>query len=140
MSEFRYQRLLEIKEKLLEHKQTELEVAIMSVAAVVEHIHQVEMEIADTYRPLTTHCMTGKEVTELLGYLSHLDTTKVGLLDKKSQREQKVAHLRSELLALEIELKILEKLRDKALRAIKKVQNKKEQKLMDELALRRSDR
>ena len=42
MSEFRYDRLLEIKEKLLEYKQAELEIAIASVAATVSEIDKVK--------------------------------------------------------------------------------------------------
>jgi flagellar export protein FliJ len=140
MSEFRYQRLLEIKGKLLEHKQTDLEIAIASVVAVAEQIRDVEKEIVETYYPLTTRCLTGKELTELVDYISYLDLKKAGLREEKRTREEKVALLRTELLALEIELKVLEKLRFKALQAIKKAQNKKDQKLMDELALRRSGR
>jgi flagellar export protein FliJ len=140
MSEFRYQRLLEVKVKLLEHKQTELEVAIMSVAAVAEEIRELEKEIAETYLPLTTRCLTGNELTELTRYLSYLDTRKAGLRVERERRAERVALLRTELRALEIALKILERLRSKTLQAIKKARNKKEQKLMDELALRRSGR
>lgn len=140
MSEFRYQRLLDIKEKLLEHKQTELEVAIGLVAAVVEQIRELEKEVAETYRPLTTRCLTGKEFSDLVDYLSYLDAKKTSLNDEKKSREQKVSLLRAELIALEIESKILEKLRFKALQKARKARDKKDQKLMDELALRRPGR
>jgi flagellar export protein FliJ len=140
MSDFRYQRLLDIKEKLLEHKQTELEVAIGLVAAVVEQIRELEKEVAETYRPLATRCLTGKELSDLVDYLSYLDARKASLNDEKKRREEKVSALRAELLALEIERKILEKLRSKALQKARKARDKKDQKLMDELALRRPDR
>lgn len=140
MSEFRYQRLLDIKEKLLEHKQAELEVAIGSVQAVVEQIHGLEREAAETYLPLTTRCLTGNEFSGLVDYLAYLDARKAGLKEEKKAREERVSFLRAELLALEIEIKILEKLRTKAFRKAKKAQDKREQKLMDELALRRPDR
>jgi len=47
-----------------------------------------------------------------------------------------VSTIRQELLALEMELKILEKLKAKALQAARKVRNRKEQRVMDDLALR----
>ncbi len=136
MSEFRYDRLLEVKEKLLEHKQTELEIAIASVAAVKSDIEKVEKETADTYDQITSRCLTGKELSILTGYLSYLDERKAGLYEEKEKRETRVSTIRKELQALEVELKILEKLKVKALQAVKKVRNRKEQRVMDDLALR----
>ena len=136
MSEFRYNRLLEVKEKLLEHKQTELEIAVASVAAVVSDIEKVEKETAVTYDQITSRCLTGKELSILTGYLSYLDERKAGLRKEKEERETRVSTIRQELQALEIELKILEKLKAKALQAARKAANRKEQRVMDDLALR----
>ena len=136
MSSFRFDRLLEIKEKLLEHKQRELEAAVTSLAAVVEDIKKVEEETADTYGQLTSRCLTGRELSILTGYLSYLDATKASLCDEKRKREDRVSAVRNELQALEIELKTLEKLKAKVLQTIKKARNRKEQKVMDDLALR----
>jgi len=136
MSEFRFNRLLEIKEKLLEHKQTELEIAIASVAAVVSDIEKVEKETTDTYAQITSRCLTGKELSILTGYLSYLDGRKATLYEEKEKRETLVSTIRKELQALEIELKILEKLKAKALQAARKARNRKEQRVMDDLALR----
>ena len=136
MSEFRYNRLLEVKEKLLEHKQTELEIAIASVAAVVSDIEKVEKETAVTYDQITSRCLTGKELSILTGYLSYLDERKASLYEEKEKRETRVSTIRRELQALEMELKILEKLKAKALQAARKVRNRKEQRVMDDLALR----
>lgn len=136
MSEFRYSRLLEVKEKLLEHKQSELEIAIASVAAVVSQIEKVERETADTYDQLTSRRLTGRELSMITGYLSYLDGRKAALFKEKEERENCVSTLRGELRALEIELKILEKLKAKALQAARKARNRKEQRVMDDLALR----
>jgi flagellar export protein FliJ len=136
MSEFRYQRLLEVKEKLLEHKQTELEIAIAFVAAVVNEIEKVKRETAETYDQLTGRSMTGKELSILTGHLTYLDTKKARLYQEKEKREARVSTLRKELQALQIELKILEKLKARALQVLRKVRNRKEQRVMDDLALR----
>ena len=136
MSDFRYDRLLEVREKLLEHKQSELEIAIASVAAVVSDIEKVEKETADTYDQITSRCLTGKELSILTGYLSYLDERKASLYEEKEKRETRVSTIRRELQALEMELKILEKLKAKALQAARKVRNRKEQRVMDDLALR----
>jgi len=136
MSEFRYQRLMEVKEKLLEHKQTELEIAIASVAATVSEIDKVKRETAETYDQLTSRSMTGKEMSILTGHLTYLDAKKARLYQEKEKREGRVTTLRKELQALEIELKILEKLKARAQQVLRKARNRKEQRVMDDLALR----
>jgi flagellar export protein FliJ len=136
MSDFRYERLMEVKDKLLQHKQRELEAASVAVQTIVEEIAKIGQESTNTYSELTGRCLTGKEVSVLIGYITYLDKQKVVLSEEKKRREGYVESLRRELLNLEIELKMLEKLKTKTLQTIKKAANKKEQKLMDELALR----
>src|SRR5208337_1143463 len=136
MSDFRYGRLMEIKEKLLQQKQRELEIAITSLAAVADDIRKAQEETAETYDQIATRCLTGRELSVLTGYLSYLDMSKERLLKEKGEGEKRVAVVRSALICLEIELKVLEKLKFKMLQAAKKVLGRKEQKLMDDLALR----
>jgi flagellar export protein FliJ len=136
MSDFRYARLMEVKEKFLEQKQRELDVAIMALHAVMEEIDGVQRETARTCTDMAVRCFTGKELSVLVGYLAYLDARKAGLYEKRTEKEECINTIRTALWGLEIELKMLEKLKSKTLRMIKKAQNKKEQKLMDELALR----
>jgi flagellar export protein FliJ len=136
MSDFRYARLMEVKEKFLEEKQRELDVAITALRAVMEEIDGVQRETAGTCNDMTTRCLTGKELSVLVGYLAYLDTKKASLCEERTEGEEHLNAIRTALWDLEIELKMLEKLKTKALRMVKKAQNKKEQKLMDELALR----
>jgi flagellar export protein FliJ len=136
MSDFRYNRLIEVKEKLLDHKKEELDGASIALRAVLENITRVEREVVNTYDHLTGRCITGNELSVLTGYLSYLDKEKDDLNSEKIVREKRVTILRQELPNLEVERKMLEKLKFKTLQTIKKARNKKEQKLMDELALR----
>jgi len=136
MSDFRYSRLIEVKEKLLDHKKTELDSACISLKIVVEEITGVDEDAVRTYAYLTEKCITGNELSVLTGYLSYLDKRKNVLNLEKIEREYRITALQQELLDLEIERKMLEKLKFKTLQMIKKASNKKEQKLMDELALR----
>ncbi|OPY67140.1 MAG: flagellar biosynthesis chaperone [Syntrophorhabdaceae bacterium PtaU1.Bin034] len=136
MSEFRYKRLTEVKEKVLEHKQRELERALTAVNEVANRIEHIRKEIDDNFNDMMARCLTGKEFSVVTGYLSYLDGRKVDLLQEKTKRENRVDGLRAELLALTIELKMLEKLKMKDLAALKKAHNKKDQKAMDDLALR----
>jgi flagellar export protein FliJ len=127
---------MEIKEKLLEQKQRELEIALMLQAAVVKEIRSVEEESTRTYNDMATRCITGKELSMLTGYLSYLDMSKKRLYNKKMEHEKRAVALRNALLSLEMELKVLEKLRSRAFQRMKKARNRKEQKLMDDIALR----
>ena len=136
MYEFRYDRLVEIKEKLLEQKQRELETARMALAAIAKEIARVEGESASAYNDMATRLLTGKELSILTGYLSYLDVSKKQLLNERREREKKAVVIRNALLALEMELKVFEKLKFRVLQRIKKARNRKEQKLMDDLALR----
>lgn len=136
MSEFRFQRVLDIKKKLLEHKQAELEIALHAVSTIEKEMNDVEKEMTETYLPLTNRCLTGSELTALTDYLAFLDRKRTGLRKEKQRREERVHEVRAELRALETERKVLEKLKAKALETVRKARNKKDQKLMDELALR----
>jgi flagellar export protein FliJ len=96
----------------------------------------VKQETARTCGELTARCLTGNELSVLVGCLAGLDTRKAGLNHEKSTIESRIKIVRTELYDLEIELKMLEKLKSKALQMIRKTRNKKEQKRMDEIAQR----
>jgi flagellar export protein FliJ len=136
MFRFRYKRLAEVKEKLLEHKQRELDAAVRAVAEIIDEIEKVRQEIEANFNDMISRPMSGEEFSTLTGYLNYLDGRKQTFLEEKGRREIVVDGLRAELLALSIELKMLEKLEVKDLAAFKKTDNKKQQKAMDDLALR----
>ncbi len=136
MSEFRYGRLMEVKEKLLEHKQVEIELAVAAVNAISREISDLEREVETSYSDMAGRCLTGNELSVLVGYIAYLDGKKARLHDNRAERTNRVKVLKAELSALEIELKMLEKLKSKIQSAAKKDRNKKEQKLMDAIALR----
>lgn len=136
MSDFRYARLLEVKERIIEQKRGQLDMALTTLAAVADEIEKAQQEASRTYEEITERCLTGKELSVLLGHLAFLDRKKASLDVERSRIEDRIVGLRKELYDLEVELKMLEKLESKTRQLIKKTQNKKEQKLMDELALR----
>jgi flagellar export protein FliJ len=136
MSSYRYDRLMEVKEKLLEHKQMEMERIAGAIIEVDKEMGRTEDEMAHTYKEMTCRCITGMELGVLMGNVAFLDQKKARLLDERRQREMALETLRTDLANLEIELRMLEKLKSKTMAAVKKEQNRKEQNLMDELALR----
>lgn len=136
MFKFRYKRLAEVKEKLLEHKQLELDAAVCALNEIIDEIDKVRQEIETNFNDMISRSMPGEEFSTLTGYLNYLDGKKLTLLEEKERREVRVDVLRADLLALSIERKMLEKLEVKDLAAFKKTDNKKQQKAMDDLALR----
>ncbi len=136
MFKFRYKRLAEVKEKLLEHKQFELDAAVCALNEIIDAIDKVQQEIETNFNDMISRSMPGEEFSTLTAYLNYLDGKKLTLLEEKERREMRVDILRADLLALSIERKMLEKLEVKDLAAFKKTDNKKQQKAMDDLALR----
>jgi flagellar export protein FliJ len=137
MSDFRYKRLIEIKEKLLEQKQRELEAAIAAVQEVTERIAALDGEIDACFSEMTQRCITGKEFTVLKDYIGYLDSRREALFEEKAKRELVVDGMRTELMSLAIELKMLEKLKVRILQRVRKAQNRRDQKIMDDIAVRR---
>ncbi len=140
MSSFRFGRLIEIKEKLREHKQGELENATAASGALMRGILAVEEEIADRYNGMISRCMTGEEFAFLIGHLAYLDGKKAAMTEEKHTTDKRVNALRRELLGLTMELKMFDKLKLKALQAARTAVHRKEQKMMDDLALRSKGR
>jgi flagellar export protein FliJ len=140
MSDFRFNRLIEIKEKLLEQKERDLEVVLASQAAVVEEMGRVDAASAGVYAEMANRLLTGKELSMLTDQLAYLDWKRDRLHKEKEEWERKAALLRKVLLSLEMELKVFEKLRFRARKTMEKVRNRKEQKMFDELALRSQER
>ncbi|MGD0229878.1 MAG: flagellar export protein FliJ [Syntrophorhabdales bacterium] len=136
MYKFRFSRLMEVKEKLLEHKQRELETALAAVADLVSRARAIEGQIAEQYNDMVARCITGKEFSLLVGYLTYLDGKKATIEGLKDKADARVNLLRAKLSGLAIEVKMLEKLRSKDLREARKADSRREQKMMDDLALR----
>ena len=136
MYSFRFSRLMEIKEKLREHKQRELESAIAASGALMAGILAVKEEIADRYNGMVSRRMTGEEFSLLIGHLAHLDGKQTGMKQQKEKTDSRINALRKELLGVTMELKMFEKLKSKALQAARVAGHRKEQKMMDDLAAR----
>ena len=136
MSKFRYSRLIEVKEKLLKKKQAELEMAISAVDDIAKEMRTVGQAIEDGYGSMTERCISGTDFAVLKDYLEYLDRHLKVLAEERERRNKRVVALRLELMVLATELKMLEKLKVKAVRAFRKAENRKEQKTMDDIALR----
>ena len=136
MFNFRFNRLMEIKEKLREHKQGELESAIAASETLMHRIRAMEEEIVNRYNGMVSRCMTGEQFSLLIGHLAYLDGKKAAMREEKEKTDERISAVRRELLALTMEVKMFEKLKVKALQTARIAAHRKEQKMMDDLALR----
>jgi flagellar export protein FliJ len=140
MTKFRLSRIIEIKQRLLEDKERELEGAINALNDLIAAIDLNEKETEGSYNKLTMHELSGGDFSVIKDYLAYLENKRLCLLDEKTDTEIKIEHLRADLIELLKELKMLETLQSKAFKAMKKSVNRKEQKNLDAMALRIEER
>jgi flagellar export protein FliJ len=131
---------MEVKDKLREHKQRELENATAASDALTRRIRAMEDEIADRYNGMVSRCITGEEFSFLMGHLAYLDGRKAAMTEEKHATDKRISALRGELLSLTMELKMFDKLKSKTLQAARLAVHRKEQKMTDALALRSKGR
>lgn len=136
MNKFRLNKIIEVKEKLIEDKVMELETEIMKLTEISNNIQSLSNTIENNYNSLMTNLLNGNDFSVLKDYLTHLESRKGELTEKKEGVTQRIYTLKMELLELLKDVKILERLKLNVLKTIKKSQNRKEQKSLDDMALR----
>ena len=132
----RLERIIEIKEKIMEDKEREIEEEKVRFEAVGREIEIAASDIDKTYDKITMKPLKGNDFSVIKDFLEYLENTKVALIREKESIEEKIAVLKNELVELMKELKMLGTLKAKVLNAIKKSSNRREQKLLDDIALR----
>jgi flagellar export protein FliJ len=140
MTKFRLSRIIEIKEKLIEDKERELEGAISALNDIIAGIQFVEKDTEGSYNKLTMPALSGGDFSVIKDYLLFLENKRICLLDEKASTETRIDHIRADLVELFKELKMLETLQSKTFKAMKKSANRKEQKNLDAMALRIEER
>lgn len=136
MTKFRLNRIIEVKEKLIEDKERELEETVRVLNDIVGNIDATEKNIEKNYNKLTISSLSGSDFTILKDYLSFLENRKECLLDEKGNVQSRIHQLRVDIAELMKELKMLETLKSKAYKAMKKTESRKMQKNLDAMALR----
>ena len=136
----RLQRIIELKERLMEEKERALDQHIKERDIILSNIDNLNNEIDVNYSDLCTRCLDGNEFALLKDYLEHLGRLKTEALTRKELIEKKIAEIRAELVEMLREIKVLDTLKERTLSTARRVQNKKHQKLLDEIALRLDSR
>jgi flagellar export protein FliJ len=140
VTKFRLSRIIEIKEKLIEDKERELEGAISALNDILNGILLIEHDAEESYNKLSMPALSGGDFSVLKDYLAYLENKRMCLLDEKAITQTKIDHLRADLVELLKELKMLETLQSKTFKVMKKSANRKEQKNLDAMALRIEER
>lgn len=140
MSSFRFGRILEVKEKLMERKQGQLEEALLILTVITNDINMIESKIYKKYALLTLTPMNGNDFSVLTDYIEYLDSRKNELLLQREKAARAVDALRAELYDLARDVRMLQKLKEKEARIVKRAENRKEQKSLDQIALRIEER
>ncbi len=136
MAKFRLNRVIEIKNKFIDEKKNELELAKAELDRVESDIDAKRSEINENYESISGHSMDGNDFSVLKDYIFSLEMKKDLLIQEKEGIIERIGQLKSELVELTKEIKMFEKLKSKALNVEKKQLNRKEQKMLDEIALR----
>ena len=136
MAKFRLERIIEIKNKIMDDKKKDLERALSALENVNDLIDSLETEIGENHRTMTVSPMTGTDFSVLRDFLFSLEQKKERLVEERHHMNETLETIKAELFELAKEMKMLEPLRSKAYREEKKSLNRKEQKIMDAIALR----
>lgn len=135
MAKFRLERVIEIKNRLMDDKKRDLERELSALAQTNEAIESVGDEIKANYETMAAP-MGGGDFSVLRDFLFHLEIRRDDLLKQRDRITEKLAVIRAELVELSKEMKMLETLKAKALERERKLLNRREQKALDEMALR----
>jgi flagellar export protein FliJ len=132
----RLERIIEIKEKLMDDKEREIDEEKGKLDSVCREIEGVDADIEKNYERMTGASMKGNDFSVITDYLEYLENMKCSFIGKRESIEEKITVLKEELVDLMKEMKMLGTLRDKILATLKKSLNRREQKLLDDIALR----
>jgi len=140
MTKFRLHRIIEVKEKLIEDKEGELEIALNVLSNLNHDIEAIGKDIDARYQEMITPSLSGGDFSIIRDHLVYLENRRAILIDERENAEERIRLLRAQLVELLKELKMLETLKAKTVKAIKKIEHRKEQKNLDGMALRLDER
>ncbi len=138
MPEFRLRRVLEIKEKLREDREKRLEEAHRAVMRLREHINTIDEEYGTVRERVFRTSMDGRDFLVVKDYLSRLEQDKKTLRIEEEKMQEQIDGLRSELLTLHKEVKMLETLKARDDQTFRKEAARRQQRQLDALAGRKN--
>jgi flagellar export protein FliJ len=132
----RLERIIEIKEKLMDDKEREIDEEKGRLDSVNHAIEAVDADIEKNYERMSGTSMKGSDFSVITDYLEYLENMKCSHVAERESAQEKMAVLKEELVDFMKEIKMLSTLKEKILATLKKSYNRREQKLLDDIALR----
>jgi flagellar export protein FliJ len=136
MSKFRFDRLIEVKENLLNEKKKDLKKTTDLYEGISMEITITEDNIKRDFSRIAEPDTDSNDIYVLREHIIWLEARKSRLSEERRATLEKIEILMVELGEILKEIKTLETLKNRALQVMRKEANKKEQKKLDELALR----
>lgn len=140
MDRKRIDKIIDIKESLKKDKEREIEETHAKMAGIVEEIAGIAATIMQNHDRLCGTLLSGNDFAVITDYIEYLDVSKAALVCEKATVQETIDELQQECFELAKELKMLSKLRDKAMKEFRKSENRRERKMLDEMALRSDDK
>jgi hypothetical protein len=122
----RLDRIIEIKVKIMDGKEREIEEEKSKLDSVNRAIEAVDIDIEKNYERMTGKSMQGNDFSVITDYLEYLENMKCSLIGERETVEEKIAIFKEELIELMKEMKMLGTLRDKIIATLKKSFNRRE--------------
>ncbi|MCX5813513.1 MAG: flagellar export protein FliJ [Proteobacteria bacterium] len=124
----------------MDDKRNEMKVAAAEIERITNDINDIYGNIDINYNKLTVNSSNSNDIYVLKEYIIFLENKKLEMIGQREKLRAKMDIMKAELFELIKEIKMLEILKSKELKIIKKSQNRKEQKMLDELASRIDER
>ncbi len=140
MAKLRIERVLEVKERFLDDKKKEMESITAALEQIIDEIYETDNVIEENYNKIISTSMNGNEMFMIKEYITYLENKKHDMFLKKEDLKLKINNIRNELVEMMKEIKMLEILKSKELQLLKKSQNRRVQKMLDEMASRVEDK
>lgn len=121
----------------MEDKQREISNVLKLIDKIINDIENIESSINANYEHITTTILTGNDLCLIKDNIIYLEHRISELMEEKEDWSKRLDAHKMELVEQAREVKKLETLKSKALYTIKKTQNRKEQKILDEIALQK---
>jgi flagellar biosynthesis chaperone FliJ len=131
-----YERLIELKERMKEEKERAMKMLLRELERIERESSKTETKILES-QGLILEGLDGNDFSVLSDYLSFLERHRLELERQKRERQAMVDAIRAELLDLVKEIKMLKGLESKRENAQKRAREKRIQKRLDEISVRK---
>lgn len=136
MKGFRFEKIKEVKERLFEEKERQIKVLFTNIEGIKSVVTITERMISGNYNRLSEKVIEGSDFNTIKEYIAALEKRKDSLLKELTFLVKRADILRNELIEMSKGIKMLETIEEKDLKTFQKIENKRLQKAIDEIALR----